>query len=283
MLLEGFFYPEEDILNDLQVFGFEGRNVRVVEKDGNPWWVLADVCEILELSNPSMVASRLDDDEKNTLSLAEGITTDGTGNPNATVINESGLYTVILRSDKPDAKRFRKWITSEVLPSIRKTGSYGGSPIIPNLSLSGVKMRELRLLYQVGAISRAAVESFLFAPETKTPNSGIKVQKNVQTPALSVIPPLDTFLSLPDFAGWREKLENMDGCFERFGVRLIQNRAGAYELAIDHNHKALLKLAGKDYKAKLRTDPAYIETRQVHISRCQVSAMMFDWEKVRRR
>ena len=84
-------------MNDLQVFGFEGRNVRVVEKDGSPWWVLADVCEILELSNPSMVASRLDDDEKNTLSLAEGIITDGTGNPNATVINESGLYTVILR------------------------------------------------------------------------------------------------------------------------------------------------------------------------------------------
>ena len=73
----------------------------------------------------------------------------------------------------------------------------------------------------------------------------------------------------------------MDGCFERMVVRLIQNRAGSYELAIDHNHRALLKLAGKDYKAKLRTDPAYIETRQVYIARCQVSAMMFDWEKVR--
>ena len=133
-------------MNDLQVFGFEGRNVRVVEKDGNPWWVLADVCEILGIVSVGNASDRLDDDEKSTLRLTEGATTDGTGNPNATVINESGLYTVILRSDKPDAKRFRKWITSEVLPSIRKTGSYGGSPIIPNLSLSGVKMRELRLL-----------------------------------------------------------------------------------------------------------------------------------------
>ena len=84
-------------MNDLQVFGFEGRSVRVVEKDGSPWWVLADVCEILSIANVSNVSDRLDDDEKNTLRLMEGIITDGTGNPNATVINESGLYTVILR------------------------------------------------------------------------------------------------------------------------------------------------------------------------------------------
>ena len=84
-------------MNDLQVFGFEGRNVRVVEKDGNPWWVLADVCEILSIANVSNVSDRLDDDEKNTLRLMEGITTDVTGNPNATVINESGLYSVIIR------------------------------------------------------------------------------------------------------------------------------------------------------------------------------------------
>ena len=265
-------------MNELQVL----RETAVLDKpfkiygdEENPVFLAKDVAEWIGHSDVSMMVKGIDSEEKGT-----SIVCTLGGNQTVLFLTEDGLYEVLMQSRLPIAKEFKRQVKA-VLREIRKTGSYGGSPIIPNLSLSGVKMRELRLLYQVGAISRAAVGSFLFAPETKTPNSGIKVQKNVQTPALPVIPPLDTFLSLPDFAGWREKLENMDGCFERFGVRLIQNRAGAYELAIDHNHKALLKLAGKDYKAKLRTDPAYIETRQVYIARCQVSAMMFDWEKVR--
>ena len=262
-------------MNELQVFGFEGRNVRVVEKDGNPWWVLADVCEILELSDVSQVAERLDDDEKLNVSNTPSLTL---GQRGGWLTNESGLYTVILRSDKPDAKRFRKWITSEVLPSIRKTGSYGVTLANPP---TDARLREVNKAVRMGVLSAKEGKAVLLTPAIILDRSSIRVQKNVQTPALPSTPPLDTFLSLPEFSGWREKLENMDGCFERMGVRLIQNRAGAYELAIDHNHKALLKLAGKDYKAKLRTDPAYIETRQVYIARCQVSAMMFDWEKVR--
>lgn len=267
-------------MNELQVFGFEGRNVRVVEKDGNPWWVLADVCEILGIVNVSNVSDRLDDDEKNTLRLMEGITTDGTGNPNATVINESGLYSVIIRSDKPDAKRFRKWTTSEVLPAIRKTGHYGVSPLIPNLSLSGAKMRELRLLYQEGAIDKAAVRSFLFKDNVGpgTNNACTSIQKQTVLPAIHSI---DTFLSLPEFFGWREKLDENPGCFEKMGVKVIR-KAGREDLAIDHNHRTLTKIAGRDYKARLRTDPRYLETRQVHIARCQVSALIFGWRAVKR-
>ena len=81
--------------------------------------MLADVCKVLELGSPHKVADRLEDDEKGR-SL---IPTLG-GSQSATIINESGLYNVILRSDKPEAKPFRKWVTSEVLPSIRKTGAY---------------------------------------------------------------------------------------------------------------------------------------------------------------
>jgi prophage antirepressor-like protein len=87
---------------------------------GEPWWVLADVCEALGIANSRNVSDRLEEDEKNTVRLADGIP----GNPNKTIISESGLYSVILRSDKPEAKRFRHWVTSEVLPSIRKTGRY---------------------------------------------------------------------------------------------------------------------------------------------------------------
>lgn len=102
--------------NKIQVWNYESSEIRTVQVNGEPWLVLSDVCKVLELSNPSMVAKKLDDDERTKFDLGrQGETT---------IINESGLYTVILRSDKPQAKPFRKWVTSEVLPSIRKHGAY---------------------------------------------------------------------------------------------------------------------------------------------------------------
>lgn len=106
-------------MNNLQVFNYNGNEVRTIQKDGEPWWVLKDVCEVLGLSSPHKVFDRLDEDEKG----RNQIPTPG-GEQEMTVVNESGLYNVILRSDKPEAKPFRKWVTSEVLPSIRKHGAY---------------------------------------------------------------------------------------------------------------------------------------------------------------
>lgn len=106
-------------MNNLQVFNYNGNEVRTIQKDGEPWWVLKDVCEVLGLSSPHKVFDRLDEDEKG----RNQIPTPG-GEQEMTVVNESGLYNVILRSDKPEAKPFRKWVTSEVLPSIRKNGVY---------------------------------------------------------------------------------------------------------------------------------------------------------------
>lgn len=138
---------EANNMKDLQIFNYEETPVRVVDKDGAPWWVLADVCRVLELSNPSKVAARLDDDEKNTVHLTDGILDNPNpelgysrrGNPNMTIINESGLYKVILRSDKPEAKKFTRWVTHEVLPSIRKTGSYQA----PGYDKSEMEYKEL--------------------------------------------------------------------------------------------------------------------------------------------
>lgn len=103
--------------NNVTIYQFEQNEVRMVQKGGEPWFVLADLCRVLELSNPSMVAKKLEADEraKSDLGLQE---------KNVTLVNESGMYAVILRSDKPQAKPFRKWVTSEVLPSIRKTGKF---------------------------------------------------------------------------------------------------------------------------------------------------------------
>ena len=104
---------------NLQTWSYENSEIRTIEKDGEPWWVLSDVCKVLELTTPARVAGRLEDDEKG-VSLIHTLG----GKQNVTVINESGLYSVILRSDKPQAKPFRRWVTSEVLPSIRKHGAY---------------------------------------------------------------------------------------------------------------------------------------------------------------
>ena len=93
--------------------------MRTLNLNGEPWFVLRDVCEVLGLGNSRMVADRLDEDEKG----VSQIDTLG-GVQNATIISESGLYNVILRSDKPEAKPFRKWVTAVVLPSIRKNGGY---------------------------------------------------------------------------------------------------------------------------------------------------------------
>lgn len=104
-------------MNDLQIFkNSEFGEVRTVTVNDEPMFCLIDICKALEMSNPTMVAQRLDEDERTKLDLGRQ------GETN--FITESGLYAVILRSDKPNAKKFRKWVTSEVLPSIRKTGSY---------------------------------------------------------------------------------------------------------------------------------------------------------------
>lgn len=106
-------------MTDIQIFNYQNREVRTVELNGEPWFVLKDVCEVLGIGTPAKVAERLDEDEKG----MSQIHTPG-GLQNVSIITESGLYNVILRSDKPEAKPFRKWVTGTVLPSIRRHGAY---------------------------------------------------------------------------------------------------------------------------------------------------------------
>lgn len=99
---------------------FHNQNLTIVEKDGEPKFLLKDVCNILEIGNPSQVKTRLEDGV-----ISNEVIQDSLGrNQQATFVNEDGLYDVILDSRKSEAKQFRKWITSEVVPSIRKHGAY---------------------------------------------------------------------------------------------------------------------------------------------------------------
>src|SRR5690625_7619168 len=95
---------------------FDGKQLRIIEQNNELWFVQKDVCDILELSNPTTPVSRLDDDERSNFKLGRQ------GNTN--VVNEFRRYNLVLGSRKKEAKQFKRWITHEVNPSIRKTGSY---------------------------------------------------------------------------------------------------------------------------------------------------------------
>jgi prophage antirepressor-like protein len=105
--------------NELIPFSFKNTKIRVIMKDGEPWFVAKDVCDILGHTNSRMALEMLDDDEKG----VSKVYTPG-GNQEMNVVSESGLYNLIFRSNKPEAKAFRRWVTHEVLPAIRKTGRY---------------------------------------------------------------------------------------------------------------------------------------------------------------
>lgn len=109
---------------------YKNSPVRIVEKGGEPWFVAKDVCDILALGNPRSSIALLDEDERGVHSMDTP-----SGKQEMGIISEAGLYSLILRSRKPEAKAFKRWVTHEVLPSIRKTGAY----LSPGMSSEHVK------------------------------------------------------------------------------------------------------------------------------------------------
>ena len=126
--------------NQMQVFNNEQfGDVRTVLKDGEPWFVAADVCKALEIGNPTDVMRRLDADERTLVSI-EGASN---GLP-VNAVNEPGLYTLVLSSRKPEAKAFKRWITHEVIPSIRKHGLYAADELLANPDLFIKVLQDLK-------------------------------------------------------------------------------------------------------------------------------------------
>ena len=153
-------------MNNIQIFKYENNDVRTVEMNGEPWFVLKDVCGVLGLSNHKVTAQRLDRDE-----VSQTYLTDSIGRKQeTTVINESGLYSVILRSDKPEAKPFRKWVTSEVLPSIRKNGGYiaGQEQLSPEeLMAKALLVANKTLAEREARISELTVQNTIMQPKAE--------------------------------------------------------------------------------------------------------------------
>lgn len=127
-------------MNTIQIYRYVDFDVRTVNKNGEPWFVAADVCRVLELGNPTMALDRLDEDEKALISI-EGLSR---GNDNGNIINEPGLYTLILGSRKPQAKAFKRWITHDVIPSIRKHGLYATDELLADPDILIAALQELK-------------------------------------------------------------------------------------------------------------------------------------------
>lgn len=118
-------------MNQLQqIFNYQDQEVRTVIQDGQPWFVAKDVAEILGYANTKdAISSHVDEEDKTIIQRSE-MTTFEIPNRGLTVINESGLYSLILSSKMPDAKKFKRWVTSEILPTIRQTGQYGEPKVL---------------------------------------------------------------------------------------------------------------------------------------------------------
>lgn len=156
---------KEILMNELKIFNYNDNEVRTVQKDGEPWFVLKDVCQVLGLSDTNKTAERLDSDELTRTKLVSG------GQEREMyIINESGLYSVILRSDKPEAKPFRKWVTSEVLPSIRRNGGYiaGQETMTPEeLMAKALMVAQKTLAEREARISALTVENQIMRPKAE--------------------------------------------------------------------------------------------------------------------
>lgn len=151
-------HSKEKIMNNLQVFSHPSfGNIRTVELNGEPWFVGKDVAEVLGYSNPRDALGRhVDDEDKKTVVNPDG----NRGNPNMTIINESGLYSLILSSKLPSAKEFKRWVTSEVLPRLRRNGFYvtNHTPDVSNLSAQTQILMQQAQMMMLQAQSIAELE-----------------------------------------------------------------------------------------------------------------------------
>lgn len=163
-------------MNDIQIFNFQSNEIRVVKDDnGEPWFVAKDVCSVLEIRNATQAVGQLDEDERSMFCIGRQ------GNTN--IINESGLYALVIRSNKPNARKFRKWITSEVLPSIRKHGGYiasNGTESVEELYMRAMESLHAALERQKAITAEQTKQLERQAPDVEYCNT-VLAAKNLHT------------------------------------------------------------------------------------------------------
>lgn len=176
-------------MNDIQQFDFKGNQFRsLTDSQGEPWFVAKDVCNILEISNPSDALKRLDDDERARFNLGRQ------GETN--IVNEAGLYALVLGSRKPEAHEFKRWVTHEVLPSIRKHGAYAteatidrilanpdfGIKLLTDLKEERAKRQEVENQVRELEPKAKALDDFTNVPDALLVREAAKLLSNAGTP-----------------------------------------------------------------------------------------------------
>lgn len=178
---------------EIQTFNFNATPLRTLtDENGEPWFVAKDVCDILGLENSRKATADLDPDERNTVTISDGIP----GNPNKTIIGEPGLYKLIMRSRKPEAKEFQRWVTHEVLPSIRKHGIYATETTIDQILadpdfgirlLTDLKEERAKRIEAENHVKELepkakALDDFTNVPDTLLVRDAAKLLSNAGTP-----------------------------------------------------------------------------------------------------
>lgn len=162
-------------MNELQIFNYTDKPVRTITKDGEPWFAASDVCDILELGNATMAVSRLSEKMKG----LNSIDTPG-GKQYMIIISEAGLYKMVFTSRKPEAEKFTEWVTSEVIPSIRKTGSYSVKPVSPlealRQTVEALEQQEKRL-NQIESTQQAIKDAVIAEPDNWREDINRKMNK----------------------------------------------------------------------------------------------------------
>lgn len=206
---------------ELIQFGFEGQEVRVhVDEIGNLWWVTVDVCKILGIVNSRNVIARLDPDQKG----VRRMDTLG-GMQDISIVNEHGLYRLIFRSNKPDAQRFQKWVFSEVLPSIRKTGKY---EVIPSglLAPSADEVKSITDKHlALGGLFRVPEHVMLTEASKELEAIGVDIKPYlIAAPGMNHIPKEEMWLE-PTELGMRLNLSgrDMNKLLERMNLQYRSN------------------------------------------------------------
>lgn len=188
-------------MNDLMPLEYEGKPIRVIRgEDGEPGFVAVDVCRVLSIANARDALARLDDDEKTTVVITDGLIEQGLSDnapgTSLNLVNESGLYSLILTSRKPEAKAFKRWVTHEVLPSIRKTGAYTtGSVFTANIAKIDLLRESNGFLKELAVAQRTYLQLYR-GMRLKGPQLILAVQNafrvNFGIDMAQIVPLLDT-------------------------------------------------------------------------------------------
>lgn len=178
---------------EIQTFNFNNATLRTLtDENGEPWFVAKDVCTVLGLNNVSQALTRLDNDEKSSIILNDG----NPGTPTKTIVSESGLYSLIIASRKPEAHEFKRWVTHEVLPSIRKHGIYAtettidqilanpdfGIRLLTDLKEERAKRIEAETQLKELEPKAKALDDFTNVPDTLLVRDAAKLLSNAGTP-----------------------------------------------------------------------------------------------------